>query len=187
MKFSPDGISHREHNEWSAIMKTITRISILGRLNVLICALSLAACTPGQVAQTTAATRLALVTGQLVCAARTATAAMASAEGAPILAATLTSAEAARVCGYIRAVPATLPQAAADVLATVPWAVRQDAAERLGIMSVTAGSPRVIRTDGLRRFDLGNGVAVYTNNPDAVTYFGWNTGSSAGSVNGIGR
>ena len=168
-------------------MKTITRISIPGRLSVLICALALAACTPADVARTTAAAKQVIVTGQLVCAAGAATAAMASAEGAPILATTLTSAEAARVCGYIRAVPATLPQAAADVLATVPWAVRTDASARLGIMSVAAGSPRAIRTDGLRRYDLGNGVVIYTNSPDAVTYFGWNTGSSAGSVTGIGR
>ena len=157
------------------------------KTSTLTAALILAACTPAQVAQTTAAAKQVIVTGQIVCAAGAATAAMASAEGAPILAATLTSAEAARVCGYIRAVPATLPQAAADMLATVPWAVRTDASARLGIMSIPAGAPRVIRTDGLRRYDLGGGVVIYTNSPDAVTYFGWNTGSSAGSVTGIGR
>ena len=151
--------------------------------------LALAACTPAQVAQTTAAAKQAIITGQLVCRAGAATAAMASTDGAPVLASALSSGDAARACGYVNAVPVDVAQAAADVLATIPWAVRQDASARLGIMSIgaPAGSARVISTAGLRRFDLGCNAVIYTNNPEAVTYFGYNTGSCAGSVTGIGR
>ena len=145
---------------------------------------AIVACTPQDIVKTTSAAKQIIVAGQLVCAVKSATAAMASMEGYPILSNTLSSGDAERVCGYLKAIPSTLPQDAADVLATVPWAVRQDASERLGIMSI-AGSRRVISTEGLRKFDFGDGVVIYTNNPNSVQYFGWNTGSSSGSVSNL--
>lgn len=51
--------------------------------------------------------------------------------------------------------------------------------------SRSAGATRVISTAGLQRFDVGGGAAVYTNTPGAVTFFGWNTGSSSGSVTSL--
>ena len=48
-----------------------------------------------------------------------------------------------------------------------------------------AGTARVISTAGLQRFNAGGGATVYTNTPGAISYFGWNTGSSAGAVNGV--
>ena len=48
-----------------------------------------------------------------------------------------------------------------------------------------AGASRVISTAGMQRFNAGGGATVYTNTPGAIGYFGWSTGSSAGSVNGV--
>ena len=48
-----------------------------------------------------------------------------------------------------------------------------------------AGASRVISTAGLQRFNVGGGATVYTNNPGAIGYFGWSTGSSSGAVNGV--
>lgn len=151
---------------------------------IILAALALAACTPAQVAQTVSAAKQAIVTGQLVCASGAVTAAMADASGAPLLASALASGAARTACGYINAVPVALPQAAADVLAQVPMAVRPEASERMGIMTLPPMTPRVISTAGLRRFDIGNGAVIYTNNPEAVVAFSYNTGSASGSVTG---
>ena len=51
--------------------------------------------------------------------------------------------------------------------------------------AATAGTKRTISTTGLTQYNVGNGEAVYTNTPNAVTSFSYNTGSASGTVTSL--
>ena len=78
-------------------------------------------------------------------------------------------------------ITSTLFLTAAILALAAPMGASADAASPAS----NAGASRVISTAGLQRFNAGGGATVYTNTPGAISYFGWNTGSSAGSVNGV--
>ena len=78
-------------------------------------------------------------------------------------------------------ITSTLLLTGAILALAVPMGASADAAAP----ARSAGASRVISTAGMQRFNAGGGATVYTNTPGAIGYFGWSTGSSAGSVNGV--
>lgn len=51
--------------------------------------------------------------------------------------------------------------------------------------AATAGARRTISTAGLTQYNVGNGASIFTNTPDAVKSFSYNTGSATGTITGL--